>query len=285
MFRIFLAASLTLILAACSFSGLKPDPEAVFSDPEAYEVSDRYADMIVRRDIDAFLETWTKETDKQPYFRNKLEDVFDELPEGDPLKAKLFYAELRQGEGEYAGTPVYLTLYDVEGPEGFAQLTLAVYPEDGECCVTSHIRVVPSERRPSTFHDLSFEGKGWLHYVMFGLLIGVPVFMIGTAILCFIEKRVKRRWAWIPFILVGFWGVTFNWTTGALQTELFQIGPNGVHVQILAIHLLGAQIVTYGPFQPWLLTVGSPLGAIVYLVRRRFRKNTGEPGKAYETSF
>jgi hypothetical protein len=117
-------------------------------------------------------------------------------------------------------TPVYLSVYDVEGPDGFAQLTLAVYPEDGVCCVTSYVQAIPSTTRPSTFNDLSFEGKGWLHYVMFGLLIGMPLFLVGTAILCFVEKRVRRRWLWIPFILIGLWGVQFNWTTGVLTPEL-----------------------------------------------------------------
>jgi hypothetical protein len=285
MFRIILAAALTLVLAACSFSGLKHDPEAVFDNPEAYEASDRYVEMILNRDGDAFLETWTKEVEKQPYLRNQIETVFDELPEGDPLQAKRFFAQLRQGEGKYAGTPVYLSVYDVEGPDGFAQLTLAVYPEDGVCCVTSYVQAIPSTTRPSTFNDLSFEGKGWLHYVMFGLLIGMPLFLVGTAILCFVEKRVRRRWLWIPFILIGLWGVQFNWTTGVLTPELIQIGPGGVQFQIIAIHLLGAQIVTYGPFQPWLLTIGSPVGAIAYLIRRRLAKRADDTAKVYETSF
>lgn len=87
---------------------------------------------------------------------------------------------------------------------------------------------------------------------MFGLLVAIPVFMVATAVLCFFEKRVRHRWLWIPFILVGLWGVTFNWTTGAMQFELFGFDGMMIQFKLFSIHLLGTGYVTYGPFQPWI---------------------------------
>jgi hypothetical protein len=281
--RFILATLSVLTLAACNFAGPEHDPESVFTDPAAYEASDRALELVRQRDLDGFFDTFTADIPDREATRNSLVEVFGFLPSGEELKVQRFYSELRRGEGEYEGLPVYLTIYDVEGDEGYAQLTLAVHPEDGTCCVTSHIRVIESERRPSTFNAFTFEGKGWVHYVIFALLVAVPVFMIGTALLCFFEKRVRRRWLWIPFILVGLWGVDFNWTTGAMQFELFRFDATSFHFKLFSVHLLGAGIVTYGPFQPWILSIGSPLGAIAYYFRRRMSGQPAEPGRPYET--
>lgn len=281
--RLFLAAIAAVFLSSCGIAEYGHDPEAVFETPEAYAASDRVAELVRKRDLDGFFDTFPTDVPDREAKRKSLVPVFGLLPDGKDLKVNRFYSELRAGEGEYAGVPVYLTVYDVEGDKGFAQLTLAVYPENGTCCVTSYINVIESDQRPSAFNAFTFEGKGWVHYLMFGLLIGIPVFMIATAILCFREKRVRHRWLWIPFILVGLWGVTFNWTTGAIQSDLVQISPQGIFFNFIKVYLLGAGIVTVSYFQPWILSIGSPVGAVAYFVRRRFYKPPAEPLRSYET--
>lgn len=281
--RLFLAAVAAVFLSSCGITEYGHDPEAVFDTPEAYAASDRVVELVRQRDLDSFFDTFTDDVPDREAARKSLVRVFDRLPAGEDLTIKRFYSELRQGEGEYEGIPVYLTVYDVEGDEKFAQLTLAVYPENGTCCVTSYINLIESDRRPSTFNAFTFEGKGWVHYLMFGLLISIPVFMIATAALCFFEKRVRHRWVWIPFILVGLWGVTFNWTTGAIQSEIIKVSSQGIFINFFKVHLLGAGFVTMGYFQPWILSIGSPVGAVAYLIRRRLFKPPAEPLRSYET--
>lgn len=283
-FRMMLAVLAAACLAACNLSELKHDPEAVFPDPAAYEFSDRVAALVEARDIDGVYEALHPNAHNTPGTRGTLKAVFKLLPEGGEFKTRRFYAELRQGTGQYQGVPIYLSIYDAEADGKFAQLMLAGHPQDGVCCVISNITVTPAERRPSTFNDFTLEGKGWLHYLVLSLLIGVPVLMIATAILCFVEKRVRYRWLWIPFILFGLWGFSFNWTTGAVAADLVRIGPQGVYFNFISLHLLGAGFATAGYFQPWILTIGSPVGAIVYLVRRRNRKPASGETAPYEVS-
>ncbi len=282
--RIFLATLAALCLAACNFSGLQHDSEAVFDDPAAYETSDRVIGFVRQRDFDAFYDTWVAEAEGNPQLQSTMLQVFEALPGDGELKIERFYSELRQGEGEYQGIPVYMTVYDVEGNGEHAQLTIAVAPEDGVCCATSFTSLIPSERQPSQFNAFTFEGKSWVHYLMFGLLVTVPLFMLVTAVICFFEKRVQRRWLWIPFILFGLWGVTFNWTTGVIQPELFRIEQGRMVFQFLSLHFLGAGFATHGYFQPWILTIGSPVGAIAYYFRRRVSSKPGASKQPYETA-
>lgn len=283
IFRAIIAAVLVAMVSACSLAALSHDPETVFTDPEAYEAQDRAAELVRVRDVEGFFATLHPEAAETGGSFETVGEAFKLLPEGE-LTAKRFYSELRWGTGEYQGVPVYVSAYDIEGGGKFAQLTLAVHPMDGACCVTSYINLVPSDRPPSAFNDFTFEGKGWVHYVMFGLLIIMPLFLIGVALLCSIEKRVRHRWAWVPFILVGMWGVTFNWTTGAIQPDFFNVSEQGVFFKFLSLHLFGAGFVTAGSFQPWILTIGSPIGAFAYLIRRRFHKPLPEPARPYETA-
>lgn len=281
--RIILAALAILWLPACNLSQLTHDSEAVFEDPAAYQSSDRVIGFIRKRDFEGFFSTLSAEEQENVVLRERLQELFDALPGEGDLQISRFYSERRYGEGEYEGVPVYLTVYDVESGGAFGQLTIAVYPENGVCCVTSYAGFSLTERRPSTFNDLTLEGKGWLHYLIFALAVGFPVLMIGTAVLCYAEKRVRHRWLWIPFILVGLWGVSFNWTTGQLQSELVQWTPQGIYFKFISIHLLGAGAATAGYFQPWILTIGTPVGAIAYYVRRLFHKS-GEQKRPYEAA-
>lgn len=280
--RIVIAVFGLCFLAACSFSAMDHDPEAVFRNPAAYAETDHVIDFIRNRDAEGFWSTWVAEAEGDLALRRTMTKLFDALPGEGALKIDRFYAELRTGGAEYDHVPVYLSVYDVESGGEFAQLTIAVVPENDACCYTSHASLIPAERRPSTYNDFTLEGKGWVHYLMFALLIFMPVFMIATAVLCFVEKRVSRRWLWIPFILIGFWGVAFNWTTGEVQNDLVNFAQGRLNISFIKLHLLGAGFTTAGYFQPWILTIGSPIGAIVYYFQRRVSKPKGDDVRPYE---
>ncbi len=133
--------------------------------------------------------------------------------------------------------------------------------------------------RPSIKYDFTLEGRSLRHYVFFSLLIFLPIFTLSTAIACGLNKNVKRKWIWIIFILVGLWGANFNWATGEIGNEFIQATSKSVKFQFLQFHLFGAGIIKAGPFRPWIISIGIPVGAVLYWywparVARRRRKET-----------
>jgi hypothetical protein len=65
-----------------------------------------------------------------------------------------------------------------------------------------------------------------------------------------------RKWLWVLFILLGLGKLAVNWSTGEWQ------------VMPLAVQVFSASIFS-SPYSPWILAVSFPLGAIVFLFRRR----------------
>lgn len=271
MARQILALAALLLLAGCNIS-YPHDPRAVFEDDEVYRVFDEVVDVIEARDIEALITRLHPEGRGNPDVRDQMGEAFGYLPAGDQLQATPYYAELRNGGPGFEEIPVHLMMFDVVGESGFANLMVAVAPEQGECCVVTYLDVRVMERRPSDLLDFTLEGRGPLHYVFFVLLFAVPAFCLVTAIACVLKKGVKRKWLWVPFILIGVWGVEFNWTTGGIGTDLLRVGPQGVYFQLIRFKLLGAGYLKSGVLAPWIVSIGLPLGAILYWVfpaRRR----------------
>jgi hypothetical protein len=67
----------------------------------------------------------------------------------------------------------------------------------------------------------------------------------------------KRKWLWLIFIALGLFQFHLNWTTGAWN------------LQPLSFLLLGAGFTKAAPAAPLILSVAFPLGAILFLARRK----------------
>ena len=86
--------------------------------------------------------------------------------------------------------------------------------------------------------------------------IGALLITLYALVLCVKTKPLKRKWLWILFILVGFGQFVINWSTGE-----FQIAP-------LALQLFSASALA-SPYGPWIIAVSLPIGAALFIDRRR----------------
>ena len=112
------------------------------------------------------------------------------------------------------------------------------------------------------------EGKSLLHYAVLGLVVALPIFTIYALVACFMTRMPGRKWAWALFILFGVGSVALNWTTGEWE------------FQPLRLQLLSAS-ATAALYQPWVLSASFPLGAVIFLFRRRrLREPVTEPQQA-----
>lgn len=119
------------------------------------------------------------------------------------------------------------------------------------------MRVVPLERSLQETNAFTFRRAGPAHYLFFGAVIIVPLFILGTLVACIRTRIPRRKWLWIIFVLLGFVQFSFNWSTGAMDYRL------------LSFHLFGASAMTSGLYMPWVLSFSLPVGAIAFWFKRR----------------
>ena len=79
---------------------------------------------------------------------------------------------------------------------------------------------------------------------------------IATAIRAY-RSQIRRRWLWILISLLGAPVTTMNWATGQVRT------------QALRIQVVNVGVVRPAADAPWFLSVAFPLGAFLFLSRRK----------------
>ena len=99
-------------------------------------------------------------------------------------------------------------------------------------------------------------GKTPLQYAVLFLTAAFPLLTLYALIVCIGAKLARRKWLWVIFILLGVGKLAINWSTGQ-----WGISP-------LAVQLFSASAAAeYSG--PWILAISVPLGAIVFLLRRK----------------
>lgn len=124
------------------------------------------------------------------------------------------------------------------------------------------VNVKPIPTSIQDMNALTFSGKGISNYIMTIMSLLIVLFILYALILC-CKSKVKRKWLWIIFILVGIGKLSLNWTTG-------EIGFNPLSFNV---QLFGSSLIRSGIYGPWFLTISLPLGAIIFLFKKRNLKN------------
>jgi hypothetical protein len=75
---------------------------------------------------------------------------------------------------------------------------------------------------------------------------------------------LRRRWLWRVFILIGICSVAYDW-----RTDVISVAP-------LAVNLFGADF-TRTAISPWVVQWSLPLGAILFLLRRKRLTQAAQP--------
>ena len=164
-------------------------------------------------------------------------------------------ANIRSVDGQ---SPTHLTrtalTYEVKFVDGYFNfLTVTLDDEDGSRSVSGiHVQDGPSTVEDSKFH---FFGKSPLHYLFLILTLGIPLLVLYSVIVCFRQKP-RRRWLWMIFIIWTFGIFSLNWTTGQIAS-------------VLSRGLIFGGGFTATELQPPVFFIGLPLGALIFLIRRR----------------
>src|SRR6185369_8792069 len=115
--------------------------------------------------------------------------------------------------------------------------TVTQTSDDGRFIVVANFNPLPDSLE--VINQFGFRGMTWSKQIFLGACVLVPLFVLITLIVC-VVSRVRRRWLWIIFILLGcFVQFELNWSNGEWTAK-----P-------LAFSLLGAGFSRMGLYGPW----------------------------------
>lgn len=236
-----------LMLAGCDgqalFEGFIPQQDAAFAKNHLALLQERNFDA-VEAEIDPSI--------KNEQLRANLEHVASFFPSENPLDIDTVGVQTVSSSDR---TQVSLTFQYVYPNKWL--LANVVLRKSAEATVVAGIHVRPLSDSLQNINRFTLEGKGAVHYAIFLLAIAVPLFIVAVLFLCIKTPIPKRKWLWVIFILLGIAQVTLNWTDGSLN------------VTPISFQILGAGFWMGSLFAPLMLSVSIPLGALVFLFKRK----------------
>lgn len=186
-------------------------------------------------------------------YRARFDELVATIPQEAPNTVKAILVDPRCEEGrcedgiilEYKYGSERL-LFNVELMKEGTQLSI----------IGINLRVIPESFIEANKFTLS--NKSFLQYLILALAILLPALSLCSLVLCIRMRIGPRKWVWTAFILLGIFRLGINWTTGHLEFHFW------------SIHLVSAQTFAQ-PFEPWVISVSLPLGAILFLINYRSR--------------
>jgi hypothetical protein len=238
---------LALLLAAC-------DEEAMFDTfvpKEEAALAKRVISQLAARDY-ASVEAQLDPSLRSPDLRSKLEEIARQVPSGEPTNIRTVGAHTNSTNSV---TSFNLT-FEYQYKDSWLLANAVLERRDGKVVVQG-IHVTPRTRSLETENAFTLAGKSALHYAVLALAVAIPLLVVYALVACVRTKVPKRKWLWLLFVAVGLVQFQFNWTTGAWG------------IQPISFALLGAGFSKAGPVAPYIFTLAFPLGALVFLKKRR----------------
>jgi hypothetical protein len=222
---------------------------------EDVEYSRRVFQAIQQRDFGA-VESLLNPNIRDATTRTKLVQVADVFPRESPKEVRVIGAQTNVvGDTTY----VNLTL-EYEFPSGWVLGNILLEKRPGRNIVNG-LHVEPAADSQQRLNRFSLTDRSVLHYVVLGWAATAPVFILGVLTLAIRTSLPRGKWLWVVFILFGVCQVSLNWTSG-------QLGFNPISVALLA-----SGFAKPGPYAPVIISTSFPLGAAVFVWKRRALAN------------
>jgi hypothetical protein len=173
------------------------------------------------------------------------------LSQGEPLSIESVGVSFLSLDGK---TRAYLT-YQIHFSKSWVLADAIVEKAGGNLSLLGfHVNPLPASW--GEINAFTLAGKSPLHYLFLATVLFLPLFLIYMVVLI-VRAKVKRKWLWIPFMFVGICHFSLNWTTGELG------------FQPIYFHIPGVGMYRAGLYGPWALFASIPIGAIIFLIKRK----------------
>jgi hypothetical protein len=208
-----------------------------------------YLDELKHRDF-AALEPVLDPSMKTDNLREALSAMAAQFPDGEPLSSKIVGAQTNKTADSSSSD----ITFEFQYPKSWLLASVAVKRSGGVTTILG-MRVKQLADSLEHINRFNLDGKPLLDYAALALAVLIPFFTL-CALAVALRTPVRRRWLWIVFILFGVGRFAVNWTTGELGVQPF------------TAQLFGASVSNPG-YGPWTIGLSVPLGAILFLLRRR----------------
>jgi hypothetical protein len=262
MNRFLTLAFLGFLATACS----QEDIMRKIAPPAQQEIARNYIEQLRNRDFYS-IEKAADPSIAAEFGGGTLDKMADIIPKGAPTSVKLVGAN--QFSSEKVGTTVNLT-YEFQFGDQFLLINVARKMKDGVETIIG-FRVQPLRASLEAQNSFSLSNKTALQYGVLAAAIGAAMFTLVALIICIRTKIARRKWLWILFILFGFGKIMVNWSTGTWDFRIFNF----------QLFSAGADANFFGP---WIITVALPIGAAVFLARRKALAVTAAAGEGESVS-
>lgn len=232
---------------------------------EEVDFCKQYLALFQSRDFDAIERNFSPELKNVEQYRLKLEQMANFFPDE---KVKNIFLDKANFYSDKTLHRYNLSFF-YEFPSKWLFASVKLEKKDDQIIVKG-VHVQPLRESPEITNRFTFQGKGPINYIFLPFAILVEIFIIFTFVLCMITSIPKRKWLWAIFILLGFFRFDLNWTTGALT-----INPGFVQV-------LGSGFLIGGVFGPWIIQTSLPLGAIIFILKRKKWLTPPVPVESYD---
>ena len=159
--------------------------------------------------------------------------------------------------------------YEIQFQQAWLLATFVISStKEGPRIYSGNLQPLPDSLR--VLNRFTLRNKSLIHYLFLTAVAGVLILILVALVLC-VRSKVRRRWLWMIFILVGLGKFSLNWSTGQ-----WEVAP-------VSILLFGAAYMRASSYAPVIVSVGMPVGAIVFLLlRRRLQRRASSelPGDA-----
>lgn len=186
-----------------------------------------------------------------PDLRLKLEKMAASIPPGQPRSVKLVGAQRWQMND----SSTVNTTFEYEFSDQWVLVNVAVKKQNATSTLVG-FNVSPQNASVEEQNRFRLEGKTAGQYMILVSAVASSLLTLYALVLCLRTTITGRKWPWILFILLGFGKVAVNWSTAQITFE-------PLSVQLFSA---GAYSPLYGQ---WTLAVSLPIGAIMFLVKRK----------------
>jgi hypothetical protein len=236
-----------MILSGCG------DPDSMikkFTPPEDEAIATNYIAMLrqkqfepIQKDLDPSL--------KSALTQDILLKMAAAIPTQDPISVKDIGAQQVHDSDLYR---INLS-FEYQFPAKWLLINVATQKKDGVLTIIG-FNIYPLSDSLENLNKFTLAGKNLLQYVTLLFAVLIPIFTLYALVLCIRTKMEKRKWLWIIFIIIGIGKFTINWTTG-------QCGFAPLFFQFFGAASFAP------PYGAWLISISLPLGAIIFLIRRK----------------
>ena len=259
----------TIILCSCVNSD-QTDAGSFFND----EINQSFEQVLIlmdEQDVEGLRSKSIKDLAEMEEFEESLKVITKYL--SGAKEAKFIYAQNRFNEDPINPFPIYYGVFEFQDKDGqhvLLELTLQKYFT--ECCYLRHVKIKKTDGQPSTHHNFKSQIFDFKRGLFIALMILNLIFILFTIFVVIRDKKLRLKILWVIFIAMGTYGAALNYSNGEISPNFIRTSANSVNFSIIKFQLLGSSITKTGLFEPWILEIGLPLGAIIYWFKRQMRR-------------